>query len=132
MKNIQPRSRQPSRVRERRSRESNGRIIYFPTRSVSVFVFDPRDFMEDPGLIHSALGHKEMEGRMKVHPGSEGLNGRDNPGPKLAPGDYLEVTAHRPEGAAAELTLKPAVVFKEDAQHLRNGEEALAVGDLQE
>ena len=38
--------------------------------------------------------------RVEIDPVAECLNGRDNPGHKLAPGDYLEVTGHRPEGAA--------------------------------
>jgi hypothetical protein len=35
--------------------------------------------MEDPGLVHSALGDQEMEVGVGIHPGAECLDGRDNP-----------------------------------------------------
>jgi hypothetical protein len=42
--------------------------------------------MEEAGLVHSTLGHQEMEMGVKIDPVSKGLNGRDNPGHQLAPG----------------------------------------------
>jgi len=88
--------------------------------------------MEEARLVHPALGHQKMEVGVKIDPGSEGLNGGNNSGHQLAPGCHLEITGHRPEGAAAELPQQPAIVLKEDAQHLRDGEDDLAVGDIQE
>ena len=38
-------------------------------------VVQPRDLMKDPRLIHSALGHQEMEVHVKIDPVPEGLDG---------------------------------------------------------
>lgn len=59
--------------------------------------------MEDPGLIHPAFGHQEMEVQVEIDPGSKCLNGGDDPGPKLAARDSLKITGQAVEGAAAEL-----------------------------
>jgi hypothetical protein len=48
--------------------------------------------MDEAGLIHSALGHQKMEVREKIDPVSECLNGRDDSGPKPAPGYNLEIS----------------------------------------
>jgi len=95
-------------------------------------VVDPGDLMEEACLIHSTLGHQEMDVGVEIDPVAECLNGGNNSGHQLAPGCYLEITGQGPEGAAAELPLQPAIVLKEDAQHLRDGEDDLAVGDIQE
>jgi hypothetical protein len=42
--------------------------------------------MEDARLVHPAFGHQEMEVRVKIHPGSKGLDRRDDPGHQLAAG----------------------------------------------
>ena len=42
--------------------------------------------MEEPGLIHPALGHQEMEMRVEIYPVAKGLDGGDDPGPKLTSG----------------------------------------------
>jgi len=65
-------------------------------------VVDPGDLAEDAGLIHSALGHQEMQVRVKIYPGSEGLNGRDDPGHKLTSCDNLKITGQGAKSAAAE------------------------------
>jgi hypothetical protein len=56
-------------------------------------VVDPGDLMEEAGLVHSTLGHQEMEMGVKIYPVSKGLNGGDNPGHQLAPGCHLEITS---------------------------------------
>jgi hypothetical protein len=38
-------------------------------------VVDPGDLAEDAGLVHSALGHQEMQVGMKIYPGPECLDG---------------------------------------------------------
>ena len=63
--------------------------------------------------------------RVEIDPVAECLNGRDNPGHKLAPGDYLEVTGHRPEGAATKIPQEPAVVLEEDTEHLGDDKDGL-------
>jgi hypothetical protein len=50
---------------------------------------DPRDLIEETRLVHSALGDQEMEVRMRIDAVAEGLNGRNDSGPKLAPGYNL-------------------------------------------
>ncbi len=55
-------------------------------------VVDPGDLVEGPGLVHSALGHQEMEMRVKIDPVAKGLNGRDDPGHDIARGDHFEIT----------------------------------------
>ena len=41
---------------------------------------DPRDLMERPGLVHSALGHQEMEVRAGIDPVAKCLNGGNDAG----------------------------------------------------
>ena len=78
-------------------------------------VVDLSDLVEGTRLIHSALRHQEMQMRVDIYPVPECLNGRDDPGHKLASGRDFEISSQGPESAAAELAQKPAVVFKEDA-----------------
>ena len=94
-------------------------------------VVDSGDFMEDARLVHSALGHQEMQVRVEIYLGSEGLNGRDNPGHKLTPRDRREIAGQRMEGAAAEFPQQLAVVLEEESEHLGDGEDDPAVGDIQ-
>ncbi len=89
------------------------------------------DFVEDPGLIHSALGDQEMEAGVKIYPGAEGLNGGDNPRRKRAPRDHLEIPSQRTESRAAELPEQFPVVLEEGPQHLGDGKDDLAVSDIQ-
>jgi hypothetical protein len=60
------------------------------------------------------------------------LNGGNDPGHTLSPGCHLEISSQRAEGAATKFPQKPAVVFEEDAQHPGDGEDDLAVGDIEE
>ena len=55
-------------------------------------VVDPGDLMEEARLVHSALGHQEMEMRVAIDPGSEGLDGGNHSGHQLALGCHLEIT----------------------------------------
>ncbi len=66
-------------------------------------VVDAGDLMEDPGLVHSALGHQEMEMRVEVDPVAKGLDGGNDPGCECTPGYDLKITGQRAEGAATKL-----------------------------
>ena len=59
-------------------------------------------------------------------------NGGNHSGHELAPGSNLEITGQGAKAAATELSQQPAVVFEEDAQHPGDGENDLAVGDIEE
>jgi hypothetical protein len=74
--------------------------------------------MEETRLVHSALSHQEVEVRVKIDLVPKCLNGRDDPGHKLASGYNLAIAGQRPEGQAAERPEEPAVVLEEDPQHL--------------
>jgi hypothetical protein len=43
-------------------------------------VVDPGDLMEDTYLVHSALGHQEMEVGVEINPAAEGLDGSNDSG----------------------------------------------------
>jgi hypothetical protein len=94
-------------------------------------VVDPRDLMEDARLIHAALGYQEMEVGVKIDPVAEGLDSGNDPRRKRAPGHNLEITGQGPEGAAAKIPQEPALVLEEDPQHLGDGKDDLAMGDIQ-
>lgn len=64
---------------------------------------------------------------MGIHPVPKCLNGRDDPKHQLAPRDYLKIARQGAEGAAAKIAQEPALVLEEYPQHLRDGEDDLAV-----
>ena len=70
--------------------------------------------MEDARLVHSTLGHQEMQMRMQIDPVAECLNGGDNPGLKLSPCDSREITNKGAESAEAEGAQELPVVLEED------------------
>ena len=92
----------------------------------------PGDFVEEARLIHSTLGHQELEVRVTIDPVYERLNGGNNPGHQLPAGYHLKITRQRAESRAAELPQQPAVVLEEYPQHPGDGEEDLAVRDIEE
>jgi len=69
---------------------------------------------------------------VKIDPVPEGLDGRDDAGCKRAPGHNLEIAGQGPEGRAAEIPQKPTLVLEEDPQHPGDGENDLAVRNIQE
>jgi len=73
-----------------------------------------------------------MEVDVKIDPVSEGLENGDDPRPKRSPGHNLEVTAQGPEGRAAEIAQEAAIELEEDPQPLGDGEDDLAMRDIQE
>ncbi|MFO7733235.1 MAG: hypothetical protein R6X21_06250 [Candidatus Aminicenantes bacterium] len=81
--------------------------------------------------VLAALGHKEMEMAMEVDPVAKCLDSRDNPGHELAPRDSLEITDQGAKSAAAEWTQELPVVLEEEPEHPGDGEDNLAVGDIQ-
>jgi len=87
--------------------------------------------VEGTRFIHPALGHQEMEVGVKIDPVAKCLNGGDDPGHEFAPRDSLKITIQGAESQAAELPQQPAVVAEEDAEHLGDGEDDLAVRDIQ-
>ncbi len=95
-------------------------------------VVDAGDLVEDAGLVHSALGHQEMEGGMEIYPGSKFLDGGDHSGHQLSLGHNFKITDERAESRAAEIPQQPAVVLEEYPEHPGDGEDDLAVGDIQE
>jgi len=68
---------------------------------------------------------------MKIDPVPKGLDDGDDAGRKRAPGQAFEVTGQGPEGAAAEIPQKPALVLEEDPQHPGDNEDDLTVRDTQ-
>jgi hypothetical protein len=70
-------------------------------------VIDPRDLMEDARRVDAALGHQEMEVRVKIDPVPEGLDGGNDPRRKRAPGHNFEIAGQGPEGAAAKIPQEP-------------------------
>ena len=75
---------------------------------------------------------RPLEVRVKIEPVPKCLNGRDDSGPKLAPGYNLEVTGQGPEGRAAKITQEAPLVFEEGSEHLGDHKDHLTVGDIQE
>jgi hypothetical protein len=66
--------------------------------------------MEEARLVHSALGHQEMEVGVGIDLGSERLNGRDDSGHKLALRDGFEIPGQQSESRAAELAQQLPVI----------------------
>jgi len=69
---------------------------------------------------------------VEIHPVAKCLNGRDDSRHQLAPRDNFKITGEGAEGRTAELSLQPAVVAEEDAEHPGDGEDKLAVGHIEE
>jgi hypothetical protein len=84
------------------------------------------------GLRSSLRTRSARTSRAKIDPVAKCLDGRDDSGRKLAPGQGFEVTDQGPEGQAAKIPQEPAFVLEEDTKHLGDGEDDLAVGDMQE
>jgi len=72
-----------------------------------------------------------MQVGVEIDPVPEGLNDRDDAGRKRAPGHNLEISGQGPKGQAAEISQEPAFELEEDPQHLGDGEDDLAMRDIQ-
>lgn len=95
-------------------------------------IIDAGDLMEEAVCAHPALGHEEMEVGVEVDPVAKCLDGRDDSGHKFTPGDSFEITGQGAKGQAAEFTQELAVILEENPEHLRDGEDDLTVGDIEE
>ncbi len=73
-----------------------------------------------------------MEVRVEVNPVAKGLDDGNHSRHKVAPGNSLKIADQRPKGRAAEFSQQLAVILEEDPQYLGNGEDDLAMGDIQE
>ena len=69
---------------------------------------------------------------MKIDPVPKCLDDGDDARRKRAPGHNFEITGQGPEGQAAKIPQEPALVLEEDPKHPGDGEDHLAVGDIQE
>jgi hypothetical protein len=65
------------------------------------------------------------------NPVPKSLDGRDNTGRKHAPSQDFKIASQGPEGTAAEITEEPTLELEEDPQHLGNGEDHLAMRNIQ-
>ena len=81
--------------------------------------------------IFTSLCDQEMGMGVKVDFLSEGLDGGHHARAKLCAGCGLEVFDEGQDGCPAELPQEPALVLEEDPQHLGDGEDHLAVGNIQ-
>jgi len=79
-------------------------------------VVEAGNLMEDPGLVHAALGHQEMEMRMGVDPVAKGLDGGNHSRYEIAPADRLKIGCQGLEGQAAELPQEPEVILEKYPQ----------------
>jgi hypothetical protein len=95
-------------------------------------VVDPGDLVEDAGLVHSALSHQEMEVGMEIYPGPECLDGGDHSGHNVSACHKFEITDEGAESAEAKLPQQLPVVLEEYPEHPGDGEDDLAVGDIEE
>ena len=64
-------------------------------------VVDPGDLMEEARLVHSALGHQEMEVGVKIDPIAECLNSCDDSGHNVSFSHDFEIPRQGAEGAVA-------------------------------
>jgi hypothetical protein len=87
-------------------------------KSGKTAVIERSNLIEDARLIHSALGHQEVQVRMTIDPVPKCLDGRDDSGSKLAPGYKREITGQGPEGQATELPEELAVVLESSLRAL--------------
>jgi len=90
------------------------------------------DLMEDAAVIHSALGHQEMEVRVKVDPIPKGLDRGDDARHGILLCHSPEVDGQGVDGTATEVAEEIALILEEDAEHLGDGEDHLTVRDIQE
>ena len=88
--------------------------------------------MELPSLVHPALGHQEMKVRVEIDAVAECLDDGNNSGLKVPPCDSREIADEGAEGRAAEFPQQPAVVLEEYPQQPGDGEDDLAMGDIEE
>jgi hypothetical protein len=95
-------------------------------------VVDPRDRVEDAVLIHPTLGHQKVEVRVKIYPVSEGLDGGEDTRDELFPRHGLEIIRQGVDRRAAKIAQEPPLVLEKRPQHLGDGEDDLAVRDVQE
>ena len=88
--------------------------------------------MELPSLVHSALGHQQMEVRVEVDPVAKCLDGSNHSGHNVSACHEFEITDEGAESRVAEGAQQPTVILEEYPQHFGDGEDDLAVGDIQE
>ena len=68
---------------------------------------------------------------MEIDAVSERLDDRDNTGLECFPRRGLKIEKKRPDSAAAKIAHKLALELEEEAQHLGDREDHLAMGDIQ-
>jgi len=71
-----------------------------------------RDLKEDTRLVHSALGHQEVEVGTKIDPVPKWLDGRDDSGLKRTPGHFLEVYRQGVDSAAVNISRSRRLYLK--------------------
>jgi len=88
--------------------------------------------VEEARLVHSALGHQEMEVGMKINPVAKCLNSRDDTGLEIVSRYGPEIEKNRSDSTAAKFPEKLALEFEEYPKHLRDREDDLAVRNIKE
>jgi hypothetical protein len=88
--------------------------------------------MKPPLRVFTSLGHQAVEVRMQIYLLSKGLDRGHNPRSKLCAGCGLKVFEKCLDCCLAKIPQKPELVLEEDAQHLGNDKDDLAVRDIQE
>jgi len=94
-------------------------------------VLEGSEMMKPPLRIFTALCYQAVEVRMKIYLLSKCLDDGHHPGSKLSAGCDLEVFEESLDSCLTKIPQKPALVLEEDAQHLRDSEDDLAVGNIQ-
>ena len=82
-------------------------------------------------FLFSSLCHKKMKMGVKINPASKRLYHGDNAWGKLSASNGLEVFQKGLFPAETESGEKRAFVFEEYSQHLGDGEDDLAVRDIE-
>jgi hypothetical protein len=94
-------------------------------------VVDPRDRLEIARCVHPPFGHQEVEVRVEIDPVPKSLDGGDGARDELFPRHGLEILRQGVDRRAAKIAQEPTLVLEEYSQHLGDGEDDLAVGDIQ-
>jgi len=87
--------------------------------------------MEPSLRVFASLSHKKMEGDVQIDLMSKGLNGGHNTRRKLCARCYLGVFEQVIDNRPGKFSEKPALVFEEDAQHLGDGKDLLAMRHIE-
>jgi hypothetical protein len=92
---------------------------------------DVKDDLEAALSILASLGHQEVDMGVEINFLSERLDDGHNPRAKLGAGRGPQVGEECLNSRLAERAQEPALALEENAQHLGNREDNLAVGDIQ-